>query len=198
MQGNGRRRMTAGTDSERGGWAPREGPLGDRTPRRSSTETTSAPSVPARPADLRAVRRLVQVPRDDRGCPWLGARLAGVGHPAQVHGIDHPADPAWSGTTVLSDDLATAIADLKAKPGASCGYWQWHPDPVAAGDRSGRRDDSDYRSRGSRPGRAVVPGRRPGHCARSGRLASRREGRNDPGVYRPTGRPEYRPAGAVD
>ena len=27
------------------------------------------------------------------------------------------ADPAWSGTTVLSDDLATAIADLKAKPG---------------------------------------------------------------------------------
>jgi dihydrofolate reductase len=27
------------------------------------------------------------------------------------------ADPAWSGTTVLSDDLATAIADLKAGPG---------------------------------------------------------------------------------
>ena len=26
-------------------------------------------------------------------------------------------DPEWSGTTVLSDDLATAIADLKAKPG---------------------------------------------------------------------------------
>jgi dihydrofolate reductase len=26
-------------------------------------------------------------------------------------------DPAWSGTTVRSDDLATAIADLKAKPG---------------------------------------------------------------------------------
>lgn len=27
------------------------------------------------------------------------------------------ADPAWSGTTVLSGDLASAIADLKAKPG---------------------------------------------------------------------------------
>lgn len=27
------------------------------------------------------------------------------------------ADPAWSGTTVLSGDLAAAVADLKAKPG---------------------------------------------------------------------------------
>ncbi|MBO4270795.1 dihydrofolate reductase family protein [Microbispora triticiradicis] len=27
------------------------------------------------------------------------------------------ADPAWPGTTVLSGDLATAVADLKAKPG---------------------------------------------------------------------------------
>jgi len=26
-------------------------------------------------------------------------------------------DPAWSGTTVLSGDLATAVADLKARPG---------------------------------------------------------------------------------
>src|SRR3954468_16240028 len=26
-------------------------------------------------------------------------------------------DPAWSGTSVVTDDLATAIADLKAKPG---------------------------------------------------------------------------------
>ena len=26
-------------------------------------------------------------------------------------------DPAWSGTTVLPDDLATAIGELKAKPG---------------------------------------------------------------------------------
>ena len=27
------------------------------------------------------------------------------------------ADPAWAGTTVLTGDLATAVADLKAKPG---------------------------------------------------------------------------------
>ena len=46
-----------------------------------------------------------------------GSPSAGVEHPAQVRGIDTLTDPAWSGTTVLSDDLATAIAGLKAKPG---------------------------------------------------------------------------------
>ena len=47
----------------------------------------------------------------------LGARLAGVEHPAQVRGIEHPRRSDWSDTTVVSEDLASAVAGLKAQPG---------------------------------------------------------------------------------
>src|SRR5438046_4863112 len=57
---------------------------------------------------------------------------------------------------------------------------------MAARKRPRRRDQPAHRPRGRRPGHAAVPRRRPGHCARAGRLASRLEGRNDPGL--PAGR----------
>ena len=39
-------------------------------------------------------------------------------------------DPQWADTTVLSDDLATAIADLKAKPRGRPQYETATPDLV--------------------------------------------------------------------
>src|SRR5215469_7087660 len=57
---------------------------------------------------------------------------------------------------------------------------------MAAGERSGRRDDSDRGPGDSRSGRAVVPGDRSGSCARPDRVAGRLQGRDDPGL--PAGR----------
>ncbi|NKE63598.1 dihydrofolate reductase [Lentzea sp. PSKA42] len=47
---------------------------------------------------------------------WEPVRLALNTQPKYVASTTL-ADPAWSVSTVLADDLATAIADLKAKPG---------------------------------------------------------------------------------
>ena len=97
------------------------------------------------------------------------------------------ADPAWSGTTVLSDDLATAIAELKAKPGGelqvhgSGALTRWLLENDLVDEMTLVVVPGD-----PRPGRAAVPGRRPGSCARPGRVASRLEGRDDPGL--PAGR----------
>src|SRR4051794_10921679 len=57
---------------------------------------------------------------------------------------------------------------------------------MAAGERPGRRDDPARRPRGPGPGCAVVSRQRPGHRAGPGRLPSRLEGCDDPGL--PAGR----------
>ena len=70
--------------------------------------------IPVRPADLRAVRPLAGVRPDVPG--WTPVVRALNTQPKSVASTT-VADPAWSGIAVLSDDLATAIADLKAKLG---------------------------------------------------------------------------------
>ena len=92
-------------------------------------------------------------------------------------------DPRWANTTVLSGDLAAAIGELKAK---RAGELQVHGSGALIRwlleQRPRRRDQPAHRPRGPRPGHAAVPRRRPGHRARPGRLASRLEGRDDPGL----------------
>ena len=94
MQGNGGRRTTAGTDSSA---AAGRGARATTSTTTFINETYAARRrVPVRPADLRALRRLVGVP-DDRRCPRLGAHLAGPEQPAQVRGVDHPRRPGVVG-----------------------------------------------------------------------------------------------------
>ena len=73
---------------ERGGWARGKGDKDTATFINQTYQRADA--LPARPADLRAVRRLVGGSLTIEDVPGWGARLAGVGHPAQVRGIDHP------------------------------------------------------------------------------------------------------------
>ena len=92
-------------------------------------------------------------------------------------------EPEWDDTTVLSDDVAAAIGELKAKPGRrAAGARQRRPDPVAARQRPRRRDQPVHLSRGRRPGHAAVPRHRPGQGARADRIADH-AGRGDhPGL----------------
>ena len=112
MQGNGGASDEERRNGfERGGWAPGKG---DEQTRSFITETYQR-------ADAFLFGRRTYE---------LFASSWGTQDPMRAHPIGkalHAApkyvasttltDPAWSGTTVLSDDLATAIADLKAKPG---------------------------------------------------------------------------------
>src|ERR1700733_7606193 len=69
--------------------------------------------VLVRPADLRAVRRLLGSSRRDA----RPSHRRGVERVAQVRRIDHAHRTRWADTTVLSGDLAAAVGRLKAKPG---------------------------------------------------------------------------------
>src|SRR3954447_6259550 len=53
----------------------------------------------------------------ERGVPGWESVVRALNTRAKYVASTTLADPAWSDTTVLSDDLATAVADLKARPG---------------------------------------------------------------------------------
>ena len=101
---------------ERGGWAMPH--FDSETAALIGEVRPARRRVPVRPADLRGLRRLP------------GNRLLGANegdNPISVALNTRPkyvvsttlTDPKWADTTVLSGDVAAAVGELKAKPGAS-------------------------------------------------------------------------------
>ena len=97
-------------------------------------------------------------------------------------------DPKWSDTTILSDDLATAIGHLKAKAGGelqvhgSGALIRWLLDDQLVDEIT-----LLVCPRRHRPGHAAVPRHRPGRSARTDGIAVHPEGGNHPGL------PAHRP-----
>jgi dihydrofolate reductase len=100
-------------------------------------------------------------------------------------------DPQWANTTVLSNEVAAAVGELKAKPGrelqvhGSRTLIRWLLDNDLVDELN-----LAHLPRGRRPGHAAVPRHRPGQSARTGRIAGHPSGVTIQ-VYRPTGRPQY-------
>jgi dihydrofolate reductase len=114
MQGNGATADDRRNGFERGGWALGKG---------DEQTTTFIKDAFARADAFLLGRRTYEIfarswgswkAEDVRG--WEPVWEALNSRPKYVASTTL-ADPAWAGTTVLSDDLATAIADLKAAPG---------------------------------------------------------------------------------
>ncbi|MDQ1382155.1 MAG: hypothetical protein QOJ71_2874 [Actinomycetota bacterium] len=114
MQGNGAASDDRRNGFERGGWARGKGDDETKTFINQTYERADAFLFGRRTYELFAGSWGSLTPQDVPG--WEPVLRALNTRPKYVASTT-VADPAWSGTTVLSDDLATAIADLKAKPG---------------------------------------------------------------------------------
>jgi dihydrofolate reductase len=160
MQANGGRHAILDPGMERGGWAR---PLFD------SEAMTFVDEFYGRADAFLFGRRTYELfagywgVREDLENPIVRALNT---RPKKYVASNTLTDPQWADTTVLSDDLAAAIGELKARPGGELQvHGSAHPDPVAARERPRRRDDSPRLPRGRRPGHAAVPRRRPGDGA---------------------------------
>ena len=169
---------------ERGGWARGKGDDETRTFINQTYQRADAFLFGRRTYELFAgswgSMTTEDVPGESPSCVALNTRPKYVASTTLT-------DPAWADTTVLSGDLAAAIGELKAKPGGELQVhgsgaltrWLLENDlvdemtllvvPVVLGQ-----------------GARLFPDDRPGSCARPGRVASRLEGRDDPGL--PAGR----------
>jgi dihydrofolate reductase len=114
MQGNGAASDDRRNGFERGGWARGKGDNETKAFINQTYERAGAFLLGRRTYELFAGSWGTLTERDVPG--WEPVMRALNTRPKYVASTTL-ADPAWSGTTVLSDDLATAIADLKAKPG---------------------------------------------------------------------------------
>ena len=114
MQGNGAASDDRRNGFERGGWARGKGDKDTTTFIKQTYERADAFLLGRRTYELFAGSWGTFTERDVPG--WEPVWRALNTRPKYVASTTL-ADPAWSGTTVLSDDLATAIAGLKAKPG---------------------------------------------------------------------------------
>jgi dihydrofolate reductase len=115
MQGNG---GTSDEDRrngfERGGWARGKGDQDTTTFIKQTYERAGAFLFGRRTYELFAGSWGTFTEED---VPGWGPVVRALNSQPKYVASTTLADPAWSGTTVLSDDLATAIADLKAQPG---------------------------------------------------------------------------------
>ena len=114
MQGNGGASDDRRNGFERGGWARGKGDEDTTTFIKQTYERADAFLFGRRTYELFARSWGSWTVQDVPG--WEPVVRALNTRPKYVASTTL-ADPAWSGTTVLPDELATAIADLKAEPG---------------------------------------------------------------------------------
>ena len=114
MQGNGAASDDRRNGFERGGWAVGAGDNETRTLITQTYQRADAFLLGRRTYELFAGSWGSWTVEDVPG--WEPVVRALNTRPKYVASTTL-ADPAWSGTTVLSDDLATAVTALKAKPG---------------------------------------------------------------------------------
>src|SRR3954466_14974272 len=156
------------------------GPLRRRSRDSDGRDLSARRRVPVRPAHLRGLRRF----RASMGRSGRQPDLDGAALSAQVRGIDR----------VVRSEAGQHDRPLGGRRGGrpgsegqarrrAAGARQWRVVPLAARQRTRRRDQPFYLSGGRRPGNTPVPRHGQGRRARIGRIAEgHTQWRHDPGL----------------